>query len=189
MRLMQLTWLAAWFIVLALLLLPGMVLAQESILVQLESVDGAGVSGTATLSAAGEGTNVVLDVKGLTPGVAAQGALHAGTCATPSASFAYLPKLEADATGKATATGSILFRGTENVALATMTDGEHIIVIQTEEVVACGVIPQLTTPPVSLPITGGVISSLIAMSMGVFGFCLLCAGLFLEYRSRFLCRV
>jgi hypothetical protein len=96
--------------------------------------------------------------------------------------------LEADATGKATATGSILFRGTENVALATMTDGEHIIVIRTEEVVACGVIPQLTTPPVSLPLTGGVISSFIVMSLGVFGFCLLCAGLFLEYRNRFLCR-
>ena len=52
--------------------------------------------------------------------------MHAGTCAMPSASFAPLPYLKADATGRTTATGLVLFHATENVALATMADGEHI---------------------------------------------------------------
>lgn len=172
-------------ITLALLLLPNTVLAQESVRVQLESMNGSGVSGTATLSIAGEGTNVILDVEGLAPDAIAQATMHAGTCATPSASFAPLPELQADATGRATATGSILFRGTEDIALATMTDGEHIIVIQTEEVVACGVIPQLATPPTSLPVTGGITVSFVSIGMGILGFCFLCAGLFLRSRRRF----
>jgi hypothetical protein len=40
-------------VVLALLFLPGMVLAQETIAVQLDPVGDSGVSGTATLTAAG----------------------------------------------------------------------------------------------------------------------------------------
>jgi hypothetical protein len=36
----------------------------------------------------------------------------------PSASFAALPNLKADATGRATMTGFVLFHGTENVALS-----------------------------------------------------------------------
>ena len=67
--------------------------------------------------------------------------MYANTCAEPSASFAALPELKADAGGKATATGSIRYRGTEAVALATMADGAHIIAIQTGHMVACGVIP------------------------------------------------
>jgi len=59
----------------------------------------------------------------------------------PSASFAALPDLKADATGRARATGSVLYHGTENVALATMADGEHIIAIQAGQFVACGMIP------------------------------------------------
>jgi hypothetical protein len=141
------------------------------------------------LSMVGEGTNVVLDIEGLTPDAATQGTMHAGTCATPGASFALLPELKADAAGKSTATGSILFRGTEHVALATMTDGEHIIVIRTEEVAACGVIPQSVTPPASLPVTGDTTYPLISIGMGVLGFCLLCTGLFLKSHSRFLCHV
>jgi hypothetical protein len=185
MRLTQLIWLGVWFIVLAPLLLPGPVLAQEKVIVQLESVDGSEISGTATLSVAGEGTNVVLDIKGLTPAATAQGTIHAGTCATPSASFASLPELKADATGKATATGSVRFRGTEDVALTTMTDGEHIIVIQSEEDVACGVIPQLAAPPVSLPVTGGMTATLLSIGMSVLGFCLLCTGLLILRLPRF----
>jgi hypothetical protein len=185
MRLKQLTSLGRWFIILVFLLLPDMVLAQESVIVQLESVNGSGVRGTATLSIAGEGTNVVLEVDGLTPETTVRSTMHAGSCGASSASFAALPGLEADANGKATATGSVLFHG-EDVALATMADGEHIIVIRAEEVVACGVIPQLGSSPASLPETGGGASSLVLIRAGVFGFCLLCAGLFLRYSRRFL---
>jgi hypothetical protein len=172
-------------VALALLLLPalpGMALAQESVTVQLEPMGGSGVSGSATLTAAGEGTNVALDVSGLPPGATARGTLQAGTCATPSASFAALPDLTADASGRATATGSVLFRATENVALATMADGEHIIAIHTEQVVACGVIPRLASAapaPGTLPATGGAASWLLAAAAGVLGLCALSGGLVL----------
>jgi hypothetical protein len=189
MRVRQLLWLrlpGISLVVLALLLLPGMVMAQEEVMVRLEPVGGSGVSGTATLTAAGDGTLVALDVEGLAPGTAARGTMQAGTCAMPSASFAALPELKADAAGRATASGLVLFHGTENVALATMADGEHIIAIHTGQVVACGVIPKLASAsaPPSLPVTGSAAFSLIAATAGVLGFCALSAGLFLRRRSR-----
>jgi hypothetical protein len=189
MRLRQLTWLRLPGIspvVPALLLLSGMVLAQEAVTVRLDPVGKSGVNGTATLTAVGDGTYVALDIKGLAPGADARTTMHANTCAMPSASFAALPDLQADATGRATATGSVLFHGTENVALATMADGEHIIVIQTGQVVACGVIPKLTSAsvPPTLPVSSGTAFSLIAAAAGVLGFCALSAGLLLRQRSQ-----
>ena len=115
--------------------------------------------------------------------------MHANTCAMPSASFATLPDLKADATGRATATGSVLFHGTENIALTTMADGEHIIAIQAGQVVACGVIPKLTSAsaPPTLPVTGGAAFVNFrpqGATVGVLGLCALSAGLFLRQRSR-----
>jgi Cu/Zn superoxide dismutase len=190
MRFRQLTWLrllAISLVFLALPLWPGTVMAQEVITAQLDPVGDSGVSGTATLIAAGDGTNVELDIKGLTPGADARSAMHAGTCAMPSASFAALPNLKPDATGRATATGSVLFRGTEDVALATMADGEHIIAIQAGgQVVACGVIPNLTSgsAPPTLPVTGGAAFWLMAAIAGALGLCVLSGGLFLRQHSQ-----
>ena len=188
MRLEQLTrlrLLGTSLLVLALLL-PGMVVAQETVTVRLDPVGESGVSGTATLTAAGDGTNVVLDITGLAPGADARATMHANTCAMPSASFAALPDLKADATGRATATGSVLFHGT-GVALATMADGEHIIAIHAgQQVAACGVIPRLASAsaPSALPETGGAASPLVATLAGILGVCALSAGLFLRQRIR-----
>jgi len=189
MRMRQLTWLrlpGTSLVVLALLLLPGMVTAQQAVTVRLDPVGESGVSGTATLTAAGDGTDVAIDVTGLALGADARATMHAGTCTTPSASFAALPDLKADATGRATATGTVLFRGTEPVALATMADGEHVIAIQAGQVVACGVIPRLTSAPAPppLPVTGGAAFSLVAAIAAVLGLCTLSAGLFLQQRNR-----
>lgn len=186
----QLTWqrhLGSALVLLALLLLPAMALAQEAVTVQLDPVGESGVSGTATLTAAGEGTDVTLDVDGLAAGAEAQATMHAGTCAMPGASFATLPDLTADETGAATATGSVLFRGTESVALATMADGEHVIAIHVgEQVVACGVIPELTAEPTApvLPATGGAPFSLAAIIAGVLGLVALSAGRLLRRLNR-----
>lgn len=184
MRLQQLTRLRLFgivFVILVLLFVPGMVMAQEGIIVQLAPVDESGVSGTATLTAAGNGTNVVLDIEGLAPGANAQATMHANTCAMPSASFTALPTLNADATDRATATGSVLFRGMEDIALATIADGEHIIIIQTEQIVACGVIPKLASgsAPPMLPVTGGIAFSCMAVIVVILGLCALFAGLLL----------
>jgi hypothetical protein len=175
-------------IALALLLLPGMGMAQTAVTVQLDPVGESGVSGTATLTAALDGTNVTLvtlDVKGLAPGTDARATMNANTCAMPSASFAALPALKADATGRATATGSVLFRGTEAVALATMADGEHVIAVQAGQVVACGVIPKLASAPPALPATGGAAFPLIAATAVILGLCALSAGLFLRQRGQY----
>ena len=188
MRLPQTTWLRlGGALLVALLLLPGMAMAQETVTVRLDPVGESGVSGTATLTAVGEGTNVALDINGLEAGAEARATMHAGTCALPSASFAELPALQADATGRATATGSVLFRGTENVGLATMADGEHIIAIQAGgQVAACGVIPRLesASAPAELPATGGAAFSRTPAIAGVLGLCALSAGLFLRQRHR-----
>jgi hypothetical protein len=189
MRLRHLTWLHLLGIslaVLAPLLLPAMSIAQEAVTVQLDPVGKSKVSGTATLTAAGEGTDVTLDVTGLAPGADARATMHANTCAMPSASFAALPDLKADAAGRATATGSVLFHGTEAVALATMADGEHVIAVRAGQVVACGVIPRLASAaaPSTLPATGGASSPLTAAIAGVLGFCTLSVGLFLRWCSQ-----
>lgn len=174
----RLLWLAP--LVLALLLVPGMAVAQEAVTLELSPVGESGVSGTATLTAAGDGTEVTLEVQGLAPGADARASMHAGTCAVPSASFAALPDLQADASGRATATGLVLFRGTENVALATMADGEHVIIVRSGgQVVACGTIPVLTpaSAPATLPATGGTAFPPMAAMVGILGLCALSAGL------------
>lgn len=62
---MILRWIS--LVALILLALPGMVTAQEAVIVQLDPMGGSGVSGTAILTAAGDGTDVALDVEGLPP--------------------------------------------------------------------------------------------------------------------------
>ena len=173
-------------IVVVLIALASVTAAQESVTVQLDPLGESGVTGTATLTAAGEGTDVALDVQGLAAGAEAQAAMQAGTCDVPGASFAALPSLTADETGATTATGSVLFRGTEDVALATMADGEHVIAIQAGgQVVACGVIPALSSdsPAPILPETGGAGFAVAAAGAGVLGLSALFAGLSL-FRGR-----
>lgn len=160
-------------------------MAQEAVTVQLDPVGKSGVSGTAALVPAGDGTHVTLDIRDLVPGAAARATMHAGTCAMSSARFAALPDLKADATGRATATGSVLFHGAKDVAPAVMADGEHIIAIRTGgQVVACGVIPRLASAsiPPKLPETGGAAFSLMVAIVGILGLSALSAGLFLRQR-------
>ena len=189
----QWTWLRPLgnsLLLLVLLLFPGMVVAQEPVTVHLDPVGGSGVSGTATLVAAGEGTQVALDITGLAQEADARATMHANTCTMPSASFAALPGLKADATGRATATGSVLFHDMD-VALAIMADGEHIIAIKAGgRIVACGVIPKLSSAsaPPALPVTGGVAFWFTAVPAGILGCCALSAGLFLRERCRPRCR-
>jgi hypothetical protein len=189
-RLRRLIWrhpLGTSLAALALLLSSSTGLAQETVTVQISPVDESVVSGTAVLTADGDGTNVTVNITGLTAGVEAQVRMHANTCAMPSASFVALPNLKADATGKATATGRVLFHGTQDVALTTMADNEHIIAIRADkQLLACGTIPKLASGPApsTLPETGGVASWPLVASAGalVLGLCAFSVGLFLWQR-------
>jgi len=188
MKLQQSTWrhlLWTGFVVVALLLLSSVVMAQEAVIVQLDPVGESGVSGTATLIAAGEGTSVTLDIEGLTPGMEARATMHANTCEMPSVSFSAMPNLKADAAGKATTTGSVLFHNMD-LALDIMADGEHVITIHADgEALACGVIPRLTSTsaPQTLPVTGGAVSSFVGAGTAILGFCAVSAGLLLRRRG------
>lgn len=179
-------WLVAVLTVIAVLLLPATALAIETVPLNLDAVGGSGVSGSAVLTPAGEGTNVTLEIQGLPAGGDARAVMTAGTCAQPSASFASLPNLKADSNGKATATGAILFHGTEPVALATVADGQHVISIQTDRVVACGVIPHLAavSGPSQLPATGGAGFQLLTLAVAALGLGTLSAGLLLIKHGR-----
>lgn len=173
-------------LLLTLLLLPATALAIETVPLNLDAVGGSGVSGGAVVTPAGEGTNVTLEIQGLPAGGEARAVMTAGTCAQPGASFATLPNLKADASGKATATGPILFRGTDPVALAAVADGQHVISIQTDKVVACGVIPHLAAvqSPSQLPTTGGAGFELFAVVIAALGFVILASGAILYQRNR-----
>jgi hypothetical protein len=121
-------------------------LAPQTIIMRLQPVAPARVHGTVTLTAVGAGTRVVVDVRGLPPGARAQSFLHAGTCANLahlSASMTVVVALRASATGRARATGRLLFHGRENIRLSVLTDGDHVIVIVLDgHIVACGPFPR-----------------------------------------------
>jgi len=117
--------------------------AGTKVTVRLAPVDGSSVRGTIVLTGVSSGTKAVLDVKGLPGGARAVTRLHAGTgLESLGASFAPLPKLRADAAGRARASGRVLFQGREPVALADIADAGHVIVVALRgEILAYGVVP------------------------------------------------
>ena len=160
----------------------GTALAQSTFSVPFSQVGGSGIEGSAVLTAAGEGTDVSLDITGLASGSTATAALHAGTCTAPSASFAELPDLTADASGRATAGGKVLFRGADPVALHDIADGEHIIAIsQSGKMVSCAWIPVAEQiGPAGMPRTGGGGLLLMVAALGLVGVVILGGGLALQ---------
>jgi hypothetical protein len=132
-------------------------IGQASAVMRFEPAGGSQVKGAAIVSGAGDGAEVALHVTGLAAGQPAQAALHAGTPGAPSASFAALPDLAVDAAGTGTATGAVLFRGTEGVEMAAVADGgHHIAISQAGRVVAYGTIPEVDAAAntVGMPRTG-----------------------------------
>ncbi len=182
--------LGALLLVVALWLWPAIAMAQgpveEQVGLNLDAVAASSVSGTALLTRAGAGTNVALEVKGLSSGAEARAVMTAGTCAQPSASFATLPNLKADSNGQAKASGPILFHGTDPVALEAVADGQHVISIQTDKVVACGAIPHLAavSGPSQLPATGGAGFQPFAIAIALLALGTLSSGLLLIRQSR-----
>ena len=113
--------------------------------VRLNPVGTSGVSGTVTLVALPEGeTRFELQLSGLLPGRAYSVQLHAGTPAQPSASFTEVATVNADANGRANASGLVRFRGTEAIPLLDIADGNHVLtVVGFGQTVAVGAIPVL----------------------------------------------
>ena len=118
---------------------------QLSTIVRLEPTTKAAVGGQVRLLALPEGeTRFDLELRGLLPGKAYAVQLHAGTPGLWSASFTQLVTVNADAYGRATASGLVRFRGTEDIPLLDIADGQHVItVVGFGQTVAVGSIPVL----------------------------------------------
>jgi len=113
--------------------------------VHLSPVGTTGVSGSVTLVAVPQGeTQFELQLSGLLPGKAYGVQLHAGTPAQPRASFTQVVTVNADANGRANASGLVRFRGAEAIALLEIADGNHVLtVVGFGQTVAVGAIPVL----------------------------------------------
>lgn len=112
--------------------------------VLLQPLAKSGVSGSAVVGAHGEGTRVVLTLRGLKPGTAVRALLLAGTCSRPGASFAEIATGKATPKGRFATTGSVRYRG-EPVSIVTSADGDHMVMIVAGgKQVACGMIPGMS---------------------------------------------
>ncbi len=113
--------------------------------IRLDPTAGSRVNGVAGLVALPQGaTRFEAQLAGLVPGRTYGLQLHAGTPAQPSASFTQVATVTADAFGRATASGLVRYRGTEDIALLDIADGNHVLtVIGFGQTVAVGSIPAL----------------------------------------------
>lgn len=114
----------------------------RSVRVHLHSTNRSHVRGDVVLSATDGSTRATMTASGLAPSSTAHVVLNAGTCSAPGASIDDVARLKANRDGSAFRSGLIRFRGTENVTLASIADGEHVMRILAPDEVACGVVPK-----------------------------------------------
>jgi hypothetical protein len=113
--------------------------------VRLDPTAGSRVSGVVGLLALPEGeTRFELQVAGLVPGNTYDVQLHAGIPSQPSVSVTQVATVQADANGRANASGLVRFRGTEAIPLLDIADGNHVLsLVGFGRTVAVGTIPAL----------------------------------------------
>ena len=122
--------------------------AAGTVMVPLQALNGSNQTGSATLTAAGQKTNVVIALNGATPGAVEPAHIHAGTCAKLDPKPTYPLN---SVTGGSSST-------TLNVPLSSLQTGGFAINIHQSMTnistyVACGNIPSTTpmAPPTALP--------------------------------------
>lgn len=117
--------------------------AGSAVAVQVQTEADGGLIGEVRLSERERTTHYDIQLHGLLPNAAYQVTLHGGGCENQSASFTRLSDVVADAAGNGTAQGRLLFRDREDVELRSIADGAHAIVVRSEGLEACGVVPAL----------------------------------------------
>lgn len=106
--------------------------------IQMQPLGDATVNGTATVNAAGTGTEVTVQLTGLTQGEH-PGHIHQGTCASPGSVVTPLQPITAGADGTGSMTTTVELDPT------TVRDGQHIILyhpVGGGPPIVCGEIPQ-----------------------------------------------
>jgi hypothetical protein len=115
--------------------------AAAAVTAPLAPVARSGVAGTAVVTQAFSGTNIVLSLRGLAPRASIRALLDAGTCARPGASVAPIVEARATRAGALRVTGRAFFRS-RPVAYETVADGGHVIrIVAGGRTVACGAVP------------------------------------------------
>lgn len=130
------------FAVLLALLLAALamtpIFAQEPVTINIDPLPGETASGVATLTPMGNQTEVMVTMRGLTPGVHANH-IHNGTCDDIGDIVYPLTDLNADDQGNASATTML------DVPLSTIQAAQHNITVHTGPLpaptIACGEIP------------------------------------------------
>lgn len=170
---------AAILVSLGLALAPlGAALAQQAVPVQFVPVGSSTVTGTASITVQGGAASVGIALSGLTPGASYTVSLQAGTCAMPSASAGRLGDLKADAAGNGRLAASSVTATAAGVQVALtpelLLDGNHVLVVSAQDVVACGSIPSAGAG--QLPAAGGLPVAPLAGALGALGLSTLLLG-------------
>ena len=117
--------------------------AGSGVAVQVRNEADGGLIGEVRLSERERTTHYDIQLHGLLPNAAYQVTLHGGGCENQSASFTRLSNVVADAAGNGAAQGRLLFRDQDDVELRSVADGAHVIVVRSEGLEACSVVPAL----------------------------------------------
>lgn len=108
--------------------------------VALAPVGNSGISGNATIVAAGNGVSITVTLRGAKGAGTHQGHVHAGTCDAPGAAVAPLQPVTTDASGAGSSSTAV------SLPLSAVMNGEHVIAYHEAggnpgKPVACGSIP------------------------------------------------
>jgi hypothetical protein len=117
--------------------------------VTLNSVGGSGASAVATLTAAGNQTDVTITASGFAAGTSNEPEVHFGTCANTGGIAFSFPTFTANAAGQGTVSATV------PISLATLQDGNHLFHIHLTSaegnVLACGNIPVAAVAATATP--------------------------------------
>jgi hypothetical protein len=100
---------------------PGAGMAGMTSTVAMRPVGGSGVTGEATLTEAGQQTQVMVRLMGSQAGATHQGHIHQGTCDNVGSVVAPLQPITVDGQGTGTSTSTV------DVAMHAAADGQHLI--------------------------------------------------------------
>jgi len=125
------------------LLLPSCATSETEVSVQVQTKVGGNVVGTVILIGKDRTTRYEMRFHGLLPNENYLVTLHGGSCENQSASFTRLSEIMSDKEGNGNSRGRLLFRDRNEIELKSIADGTHAMVIKSENLVACGIVPAI----------------------------------------------
>ena len=145
----------------------SLVSAQESVRVTMSALGGSNQTGTATLTARGNQTEVVVDITAGAAGVAQPAHIHEGRCAAVGGVRFPLTNVE---NGKSTTTVNVALR---DVQTGNFYVNVHRSAPEIATSVSCGDIPVAAAAPATLPRTGDdsgfIVAAVVIVALALLG--------------------